>query len=82
MIIHLFVLDDFIFEASPHEECDVPKFDQLNGAAWILPGEVSSVLCVCEYFTTVKGVTTNEGIETMFWYVYVYIYIHTNSDLY
>ena len=25
-------LDDFIFEAS-HEECDVTKFNQLNGAA-------------------------------------------------
>ena len=42
IIIHLFVLDDFIFEAS-HEECDVTKFNQLNGAAWILPGELSSL---------------------------------------
>ena len=48
------------------------KFNQLNGAGWILPGELSSVLCVCEYFskpsiriTTVKGVSTIEGIETM-----------------
>ena len=72
IIIHLFVLGDFIFEAS-HEECDVTKFNQLNSAAWILPGELSSVLCVCEYLsksfiriTTVKGVTTIEGIETMF----------------
>ena len=32
IIIHLFVLDDFIFEAS-HEECDVTKFNQVNGAA-------------------------------------------------
>ena len=45
----------------------------LNGEAWIIPGELSSVLCVCEYLskpfiriTTVKGVTTIEGIETMF----------------
>ena len=72
IIIHLFLLDDFIFEAS-HEECDVTKFNQLNGASWILPGELTSVLCVCEYLskpfiriTTVKGVTTIEGIETMF----------------
>ena len=64
--------DDFIFETS-HEESDVTKFNQLNGAAWIRPGELSSVLCVCEYFskpfiriTTIKGVTTIEGIETMF----------------
>ena len=32
IIIHLFVLDDFIFEAS-HEECDVTKFNQLIFAA-------------------------------------------------
>ena len=73
IIIHLSVLDDFIFEAS-HEECDVAKFNQLNGTAWILPGELSAGLYVCEYLskrfiqiTTVKGVTTIEGIETMDW---------------
>ena len=42
IIIHLFVLGDFIFEAS-HEECDVKKFSQRNGAAWILSGELSSL---------------------------------------
>ena len=26
-----------------HEECDVTKFNQLNRAAWILPGELSSL---------------------------------------
>ena len=41
-IIHLFVLGDFIFEAS-HEEYDVKKFSQRNGAAWILSGELSSL---------------------------------------
>ena len=45
IIIDLFILDDFIFEAS-HEECDVTKFNQR--ATWILPGELSSVLYVCE----------------------------------
>ena len=44
-MIHQFVLDDFISEAS-HEECDVTKFNQLNGAAWILPGELS---CLTTY---------------------------------
>ena len=39
-MVHVFVLDDFIFEAS-HEECDVTKFNQRNGVAWILPGELS-----------------------------------------
>ena len=81
---------DFIFEAS-HEECDVTKFNQLNGAAWILPGELSSVLCVCEYLskpfiriTTVKGVTTIEGIETMFclWsFLIIFTKQPTNSGL-
>ena len=42
IIIHLSVLDDFIFEAS-HEECDVAKFNQLNDTAWILPGELSAL---------------------------------------
>ena len=44
-MIDLFVLDDFIFEAS-HEEWYVTKFNQLNVAAWILPVELSSVLFV------------------------------------
>ena len=72
IIIHLFVLDDFIFKVS-HEECDITKFSQLNGAAWILSGELSSVFCVCEYLsrlfiriTTVKGVTSIERIKTVF----------------
>ena len=63
---------NFIFEAS-HEECDVTKFNQLNGASWIFPGELSSALCVSNYLpksfiriTTVKGVTSIKGIETMF----------------
>ena len=54
-------------------ECDVTKFNQLNGAAWILPRELSSFLCVCEYLSkpfilinTVKGATSIEVIETMF----------------
>ena len=41
IIIHLFVLDYFIFEAS-HEEHDVIQFSQLNDAGWILPVELSS----------------------------------------
>ena len=82
--------DDFIFETS-HEESDVTKFNQLNGAAWIRPGELSSVLCVCEYFskpfiriTTVKGITTIEGIETMFcfWtFLIIFTKQPTNSGL-
>ena len=43
IIIQLFVLDNFIFEAS-REEYDVTKFSQLNGAAWTLPGEQSSLI--------------------------------------
>ena len=90
IIIHLFLLDDFIFEA-PHEECDVTKFSQLNGAACILPGELPSILCVCEYFskpfirlTTVKGVTTIEVIEIMFclWsFLIIFAKQPTNSGL-
>ena len=38
----LVLLDDFAFEAS-HEECDVTKCNQLNGAGWILPGKLSSL---------------------------------------
>ena len=86
----MFVLDDFIFKTS-HEECNFTKFNQLNGAAWILPGELSSVLCVCEYLskpfiriTTVKGVTTIESIETMFclWsFLIIFTKQTTNSGL-
>ena len=42
IIIHLFVLDYFIFEAS-HEEDDVIQLNQLNDAGWILSGELSSL---------------------------------------
>ena len=42
IIIHLFVLDYFIFEAS-HEEHDVIQLNQLNDAGWILSGELSSL---------------------------------------
>ena len=88
--MHLFVLDGFIFEAS-HEECDVMKFNQLNGAAWILPSELSSVLCACEFLSkpfigiaTVKGVTSIEGMETMFclWsFLIIFAKQPTNSGL-
>ena len=40
IIVRLFVLDEFIFEAS-YEECDVTKFNQRNGATQILPSELS-----------------------------------------
>ena len=42
IIIHLFVLDYFIFEAF-HEEHDFIQFNQLNDAGWILPGQLSSL---------------------------------------
>ena len=81
---------DFIFEAS-HEECDVTKFNQLNGAAWIFPGELSSALCVSDYLpksfiwiTTVKGVTSIKDIETMFciWsFLIIFTKQPTNSGL-
>ena len=38
----MFILDDFIFEVS-HEECDVKKSNQLDGAGWILSGKLSSL---------------------------------------
>ena len=86
----MFVLDNFIFEAS-HEECDVTKFNRLNGAARILPGQLSSVLCVCEYLSkpfirinTVKGVTSIEGIEKIFclWsFLIIFTKQPTNSGL-
>ena len=42
IIIHLFVLDYFIFEAF-HEEHDFIQFSQLNDVGWILPGQLSSL---------------------------------------
>ena len=84
----MFDLDDFIFEAS-YEECDVTKFNQLNGAARILPGKLSSALC--EYLaksfiriTTVKVVTSIKGIKAMFcfWsFLIIFTKEPTNSGL-
>ena len=55
----------------------------------ILPGELPSVLCVCQYFSkpfiriaTVKGVTSIEGIEKMFyllWFLIIFTKQPTNS---
>ena len=51
-----------------------------------LPGELSSALCVCEYLskpfiriTTVKGVTSIEGIETMFC-LWSFDYFHKTTN--
>ena len=82
----LVLLDDFAFEAS-HEECDVTKCNQLNGAAWILPCELSAVLCVCEYLlkpfiriTTATGVTSIQSIETIFCLSSFLIFFHKTTN--